>query len=83
MNTANTNNSPANIVLFLLPLLVIILERRSIITEKAQGFILSAKAAGNIIPKNLHLLLVIGSLSSSSTEAEPEISSWFISPQFK
>jgi hypothetical protein len=52
-----------------------ILESSNNITAKAQGFILSANAAGSITPRKPNLLRVIGFLSSSSTVAEPEISS--------
>ena len=57
MNTAKANNSHAKIAFFLLFVLVKILDNSSSITANAQGFILSANAAGNIIHRNLNLFL--------------------------
>ena len=51
-NTANANKNQAKIAFFLSFVSISIEERSSRITAKAQGFILSAKAAGTITPKN-------------------------------
>ena len=51
-NTANANKNPAKIAFFLFFVSISMEERRSRITAKAHGFILSASAAGIIIPKN-------------------------------
>ena len=52
MNTANANKNHANNAFFLSFVSIKIEESKSKITAKAQGLILSAKAAGIIIPKN-------------------------------
>lgn len=77
MNTANANNKPAHIAFFLLRVLVSIDERSKSITAKAQGLILSAKAAGNIIPKNESLLPRLIS-SGSGIAHNPGASSYHV-----
>jgi hypothetical protein len=52
MNTANANKNHANNAFFLSFVSIRIDDNNNNITANAQGFILSAKAAGIITPKN-------------------------------
>jgi len=66
----------------LLLVFVKILDNKISITAKAQGLILSANAAGSIIPKNLRLLH-FDVKSHFSDDIPHDISFSSISPQFK